>query len=86
MSTTFGILIPTTSEVVEVAHRYGVGNNRAMITISNPLVHLLPRDTSLIPLDNSSQGISTVEDLLSQWDDNNKIFDEEDGDEYLEDF
>jgi hypothetical protein len=72
MSTTFGILIKTTDEVVEVAHRYSIGRGMVMITIHNSLVHLLPEETELIPLDNSSQGINTVGDLLEQWEKNMK--------------
>ena len=72
MSTTFGILIPTTNEVVEIAHRYNSGQGKVMITIKDSLVHLLPKETELIPLDNTSQGIFTINDLLNQWKNNGK--------------
>lgn len=70
MSTTFGVLILTTDEVIEVAHRYSIGQGKVIITIKNLLVHLLPKETNLIPLDNTSQGINTIEDLLNQWNNN----------------
>lgn len=60
MSTTFGIHIPQTDEVVEVAYR------SSGVRILNPLVYLLPLDTPVIPLDNTAQGINTVEDLLKE--------------------
>jgi len=65
MSTTFGIYIPKPiSETIEIAHRRGIGNKEIEITIFNPLVYLLPLDTKIEALDNSSQGIKTIEDLL----------------------
>ena len=57
MSTTFGIRIPTTGEVVEVAFR---SNG---ISWSNKLAHLLPDETKVEALDNTPQGIYTVGDI-----------------------
>ena len=65
MSTTFGIRIPHLETTVEVAHRHGIGNHRVQIDILNPLIYLLPTDTKVIPLDNTSQGIHTVNDILN---------------------
>jgi hypothetical protein len=60
MSTTFGVYIKEIDDNVEIAHR------RNGIAILNPLVYLLPLDTSIIPLDNTAQGINTVSDLLKE--------------------
>lgn len=57
MSTTFGIIIPSTGEVIEVAFR------THYIRWVNPLAHLLPNDTKVTPLDNSAQGIYTIGDI-----------------------
>jgi len=57
MSTTFGIIIPTTGQVIEVAHR------SYYIKWENPLAHLLPNETKVEPLNNSAQGIYTIGDI-----------------------
>lgn len=56
MSTTFGVQIPN-DEIIEVAFRCNG------IRFTNPLAQLLPDNTPLIPLDNSSQGIETIGDI-----------------------
>jgi hypothetical protein len=65
MSTTFGIKLPD-NKITEVAFRHGIGNNMIQIDISNPLICLLPKDTPLIAIDNSNQGINTIGDLLKK--------------------
>jgi hypothetical protein len=57
MSTTFGIVIPTTGEEIEVAFR----THRVRWT--NPLAHLLADDIKVEPLDNTAQGIYTIGDI-----------------------
>jgi len=57
MSTKFGIIIPATGEIVEVAFR---SNG---IRFTNPLAHLLPNETKVEPLNNTAQGIYTIEDI-----------------------
>jgi hypothetical protein len=61
MSTTFGVEIINDDagigEVVEVAFR---SNGMRFI---NPLAHLLPDDTPVIALDNTSQGVYTIGDI-----------------------
>jgi len=57
MSTTFGIRIPTTGEVIEVAFR------THYVRWENPLAHLLPDETKVEPLDNTAQGIYTIGDI-----------------------
>lgn len=65
MSTTFGIHISAINETVEVAHRSGIGKGQVQITIKNPLLYLVPLDTPVIPLDNTSQGIETVNNIMN---------------------
>ena len=62
MSTTFGIIIPTTGEEVEIAFR------TKYIVWLNPIAHLLPDETEVEPLDNSAQGIYTIGDLRKKID------------------
>jgi len=57
MSTTFGIRIPETNEIVEVAFR------THYIRWTNPLAHLLPNEIEVIPIDNSAQGIHNIGDI-----------------------
>ena len=59
MSTTFGVIDPeNTEEFIEVAFR---GNNS--IVWKQSIAQLLPRDTPVIPLDNTAQGIITIGDI-----------------------
>lgn len=60
MSTTFGITL--NNEFVPVARRHNIGNGKVEITIINPLVLMIHKDTPL-DNDNSPQGISNVRDL-----------------------
>ena len=57
MSTTFGIRIQETGEVLEVAFR------THYMRWKNPLAHLLPDRTKVEPLDNTAQGIYTIGDI-----------------------
>jgi hypothetical protein len=61
MSTTFGVEIKNDDagigDVVEVAFR----SNGMRFT--NALAHLLPDDTPVVPLDNTSQGVYTIGDI-----------------------
>jgi len=57
MSTTFGILIPSTGEMIEIAHR------TFDIRWLNSLAHLLPDETEVEPLTNTAQGIYTIGDI-----------------------
>lgn len=58
MSTTFGVKIPQTNELKAIAFR---SSNE--IKWLNALGPLLPDDTKVIPMDNSSQGIYTIGDI-----------------------
>lgn len=62
MSTTFGVQVG--DELMPVARRNGLGEGRVGITFTNPLVRLLPSDTQVVPMDNTAQGVETIDDLL----------------------
>ena len=57
MSTTFGVKIKDSEELIEVAFR---SNGMRFI---NELGHLLPDDTPVIAMDNSQQGVYTIGDI-----------------------
>jgi hypothetical protein len=58
MSTTFGVKIPSTGEVIPIARRMN-GN----INFTNPLAELLKDKTKVIAMNNSPQGVYTIKDL-----------------------
>jgi hypothetical protein len=62
MSTTFGV--QAGDELIPVARRNGIGDGRVSITFTNPLARLLPGDTPVVPMDNTAQGVETIDDLL----------------------
>jgi hypothetical protein len=62
MSTTFGV--QAGDELIPVARRNGIGDGRVGITFTNPLARLLPGDTPVVPMDNTAQGVETIDDLL----------------------
>jgi glycine cleavage system H lipoate-binding protein len=61
MSTTFGVEIPSSKEVEEVARRVS-----GEVFFINPLAELLPDKTKVIAVDNSPQGIHNIGDLKSK--------------------
>tara|TARA_R110000751_G_scaffold28319_6_gene73935 strand:+ start:1039 stop:1344 length:306 start_codon:yes stop_codon:yes gene_type:complete len=66
MSTTFGVQIPSTGEVIEVARRVGRGPLGIELTWTNELGELLPNNTEVIAMDNGQQGINTAGDIHFQ--------------------
>ena len=62
MSTTFGVQITNYPITVEVARRAGIANGKVEFRITNMLMMLLPDETPVVPMDNTSQGIHTVGD------------------------
>jgi len=58
MSTTFGIEIPSTGEILPIARRVGIGNGKVWFT--EPLAELIDDDELVIAMDNSPQGIFTI--------------------------
>jgi hypothetical protein len=61
MSTTFAIEVG--DKQIEVARRRGIGNGEVAIIWLNDLVEILPDGTSVIPTDNTAQGVETLGDL-----------------------
>jgi hypothetical protein len=60
MSTTFGVYIPSTEEIIPIARRVGRGNGKVEIWFTEPLAELLPDNTEVEAMDNSPQGIYTI--------------------------
>jgi hypothetical protein len=58
MSTTFGVKIPTTGEIIPIARRFG-----GDVYFINPIAELLPDEMEVEAIDNSPQGIFTVGDI-----------------------
>lgn len=72
MSTTFAVKVPSTKiyddgdeVLIDVAFRSSNG-----IRWLDPLAHLLPDDTEVIPTDNSPQGIFTIGDIRKEMEHN----------------
>jgi hypothetical protein len=63
MSTTFGVKIPTTGEIIPIARRVGIGNGKVRLTWTEPLAELLPNDLEVEAIDNSNQGINCIRDI-----------------------
>ena len=65
MSTTFGILMGegNQEEMIEVAHRRGVGGGQVEIRWKCKMAKFLPENTSVNALDNTPQGIETIGDI-----------------------
>ena len=62
MSTTFGI--KTSVGTIEIARRVGKGVLGVEFQILNEAILLMKEDYQVIPLDNTSQGIETVGDII----------------------
>ena len=65
MSTTFGVKIPSTGELVPVARRVGIGNGKVRLTWTESIAELLPDNLKVIAIDNSNQGINCIGDIKS---------------------
>ena len=63
MSTTFGVKIPSTGELVPVARRVGTGNNSVRLTWTESIAELLPNNLEVEAIDNSNQGINCIGDI-----------------------
>ena len=61
MSTLFGIIV--NEKEIEIALRYSIGNGKVGIKWKTSLAHILPKNTPVIPLTNTAQGVYTIEDL-----------------------
>ena len=71
MSTTFGIIDQVTFDTVEIARRVGISTDKSDVTITSlgevPLFILrnMAPETEVVAMDNSSQGIHTVGDIIN---------------------
>jgi hypothetical protein len=63
MSTTFGVKIPSTGELVPVARRVGIGNGKVRLTWMDDVHELLMDEVKVIAIDNSNQGINCIGDI-----------------------
>ena len=63
MSTTFGIKIIHTGEIIPVARRVGIGNGEVDVFFINDLAQMLPNEINVVAMDNSAQGIKTIGDI-----------------------
>ena len=63
MSTTFGIKIPSTGDIIPVAKRVGIGNGEVSVYFINPLAELLNDDLEVVTIDNTQQGVFTIGDI-----------------------
>ena len=63
MSTTFGVKIPSTDEIIPIARRRGIGMGRVYVNFIEELAELLPDDLEIVAMDNSHQGIYTIKDI-----------------------
>ena len=63
MSTTFGIKIPSTGDIIPVARRGGIGNGEVSVYFINYLAELLNDDLEVVAIDNTPQGIFTIKDI-----------------------
>ena len=63
MSTTFGIKIPSTGDIIPIARRVGIGNREVSVYFTDPIAELLADDLEVIAIDNTPQGILTIKDI-----------------------
>ena len=71
MSTTFGVIDKVTFDTVEVARRVGISTDKSAITItalgelSLFILKNMDPETEVVAMDNSSQGIHTIGDIIN---------------------
>jgi hypothetical protein len=71
MSTTFAIIDKVTYDTVEIARRVGVSTDGSAVTItalgelSLFILRNMAQETEVIAIDNSSQGINTIGDIIN---------------------
>jgi hypothetical protein len=61
MSTTFGVKIPSTGDIIPIARRVS-----GEVFFTEDLANLLPDDLEVIAIDNGSQGINTIRDIKNK--------------------
>ena len=71
MSTTFAIIDKVTYDTVEIARRVGISTDESDVTItalgelSLFILRNMAQETEVIAIDNSSQGIHTIGDIIN---------------------
>ena len=71
MSTTFGVIDKVTFDTVEVARRVGISTDKSAITItalgelSLFILKNMDPETEVVAMDNNSQGIHTIGDIIN---------------------
>jgi hypothetical protein len=71
MSTTFAIIDKVTYDTVEIARRVGISTDESDVTItalgelSLFILRNMAQETEVIAIDNSSQGINTIGDIIN---------------------
>ncbi len=71
MSTTFAIIDKVTYDTVEIARRVGISTDESDVTItalgdlSLFILRNMAPETEVIAIDNSSQGINTIGDIIN---------------------
>jgi hypothetical protein len=71
MSTTFAIIDKVTYDTVEIARRVGISTDESAVTItalgdlSLFILRNMAQETEVIAIDNSSQGINTIGDIIN---------------------
>jgi hypothetical protein len=56
MSTTYGVIIPSTGETKPIAKRANGGD----VFFTDPIAEILPESLDVIAMDNTAQGINTI--------------------------
>ena len=71
MSTTFGVIDKVTFDTVEIARRVGISTDKSDVTItalgelSLFILKNMDPETEVVAMDNSSQGIHTIGDIIN---------------------
>ena len=71
MSTTFAIIDKVTYDTVEIARRVGISTDESDVTItalgelSLFILRNMAQETEVIAIDNNSQGINTIGDIIN---------------------
>jgi hypothetical protein len=71
MSTTFAIIDKVTYDTVEIARRVGISTDESDVTItalgelSLFILRNMAQETEVVAMDNNSQGINTIGDIIN---------------------
>ena len=71
MSTTFGVIDKVTGDTVEIARRVGISTDKSDVTITSLgelslfILKNMDQETEVVAMDNNSQGIRTIGDIIN---------------------